>query len=90
MTKPKSRRAKLALQWLKKYPSYEALDLRSSIVDVITDMKHLAHESGFDLWAIDEIARDHFNAETRNDHDKDCPAKENGPCLCEDPRAALV
>jgi hypothetical protein len=59
-------------------------------VDLITDLKHLAHESGFDLWAIDEIARDHFNAETRATHDTGCPAENAGPCLCDDPRAGKV
>lgn len=90
MTKKKSRRAEIALKCVKAHPGFDKRDLRTSIVDLVTDLKHLAHESGFDLWAIEEIARDHFNAETRQDHDKGCPAADNGPCLCDVPRAALV
>lgn len=86
----KTRRAQIALKLVKAHPGYDKHDLHNSIVDVVTDLKHLAHESGFDLWAIDEIARDHFNAETRVDHDKGCPAEDSGPCLCEDPRAGQV
>ncbi len=90
MKRKLTRRAQIALKLVKAHPGFDECDLKTSIIDVITDLKHLAHESGFDLWAIDEIARDHFNAETRPEHDKGCPAADNGPCLCEDPRAALV
>ena len=62
-SKTNRQRAKQALRAVRAYPTFEAEDLESSIVDLVADLLHLANNQNFVPADICQIATDHYVAE---------------------------
>lgn len=69
--KDDTRRRKYARAALKAYPGTDTYDLRSSIIDLMVDLMHLAegkrerYEGEFNVERIVTMAQEHFRCERR-------------------------
>jgi len=76
MTNTNKMRARRALKALNAYRALMGLDrttggamLDESVIDILTDLRHLCNQKGLDFKGVDRCAESHFLVEVRADDD---------------------
>jgi formylmethanofuran dehydrogenase subunit E len=73
MTTTNAERAQRAETALAGYTGGDPDDFQTTIIDLVTDLLHLAHENGFDVEPVTDMALTHFKAEW----DEENPDEDN-------------